>query len=463
MAAAHRAAFLAAMVAEGDGAVAVLCTGPEQIRSRDTHYRFRPDSDFWYVTAFAEPEAVAVLLPGRAEGEFVLFVRPRDPELETWNGRRAGVEGARELYGADEAHPLEELDTRLPKLLRGAQRLYYRTGMDVDFDRKVLGWLASSHVRSRDGITAPATVVQPGTLLHELRLRKSSAELAIMRRASEITREAHVLAMSMLAPGMHEFEIEAAVDGTFRRRGGWGPGYPSIVAGGANACILHYTENNQPVGDGDLLLLDAGCEVDGYTADVTRTFPASGRFEGAARDLYEVVLAANQRGVEHVSPGHTFASVHDETTAVLVDGMLSVGLLSGSVEENIESGAYRRYYMHKTGHWLGIDVHDVGPYFVSANGHATAGGAGHPTAAAALDPTRSGAAPGMVSRPLEPGMITTVEPGLYIPADDADAPESFRGLGIRIEDDVVVTADGHENLSAGIPKTVADVEASCSG
>jgi len=427
MAAAHREAFLARL----DGGVAVLSTGPELVRSRDTHYKFRPDSDFWYLTAFPEPDAVAVLAPDRSEGRFVLFVRPRDPEMETWNGRRAGVDGAKERYGADEAHPIEELDQRLPDLLRGADRLHYRTGVDPDFDRKILRWLRDMATRTRDAVRSPAAVIDPGTILHEMRLRKSPEELAILRRASDITAKAHLAAMKALRPETPEYAIESLVDGTFRAEGGWGPGYATICAGGANACVLHYTTNDMTVRDGDLLLLDAGCEVDGYTADVTRCTPASGTFAPAQRDLYEVVLAAQVAACDQVTPGATFASVHEVATARLVAGMIELELLQGTLEENLESKVYRRYYMHRTSHWLGLDVHDVGAY-------ATGGG---------------------TSRELEPGMVLTVEPAIYVTEGDELAPERFRGIGVRIEDDVAVTESGREILTAAIPKTVADVEA----
>ncbi len=414
-----------------NGGAAVFCTGPEKVRNRDVHYPFRPDSDFWYLTGFDEPDAVAVLRPDHDEARYVLFVRPKDPEMETWHGRRAGVEGAVERFGADAAYSIDELDEHLPDLLKGQGRLHYRTGDDADFDRKLLGWLQRMYSRTRDGVTGPTGIVEPGTLLHEMRLVKDAEELEIMRRAARITEQAHRAAMSHLRPGIHEYEIEALVDGTFRREGGWGPGYPSICAAGANATVLHYTTNAEQVRPRDLMLLDAGCEIDGYTADVTRCFPASERFTPAQADLYRVVLASEIHAIEHVRPGHTFHSVHDEALRVLVEGMLDIGLLSGSVEENLESKDYRRYYMHRTSHWLGLDVHDVGSYY---------------------DDDQS-------SRVLEPGMVLTIEPGLYVAEDDEQAPEAFRGIGIRIEDDVAVTPDGHEVLTAGIPKTIEEIEA----
>jgi Xaa-Pro aminopeptidase len=418
------------MAAMGSG-VAVVRTGAERIRNRDVHYRFRPDSDFWYLTAFPEPDAVAVLRPDADTERYVLFVRPRDPALETWNGRRAGVEGATERYGADAAFPIEALDTELPRLLRGASQVHYAAGEDLDFDRKLLGWLRDSHVRSRDGVTMPEAVVHLGAVLHELRLIKSDEEIAIMRRCAELTDRGHRAAMSALRAGIGEWEIEALVDGTFRGGGGWGPGYPSICASGANATILHYNTNNERVPDGAMMLLDAGCEIDGYTADVTRCFPSNGGFTAPQRELYEVVLAAQLAAVEHVRPGRPFLSVHEVALRKLVEGLVDLELLPIGIDEAIESGAYRTYYMHRTSHWLGLDVHDVGTYYADDR----------------------------ESRPLVPGMVLTVEPGLYVPADDERVPERFRGLGVRIEDDVLVTAEGHENLTAAVPKTVAEVEA----
>jgi len=436
MAAAHRAAFLAAM----EGGIAVVRTHRETTRSRDTHYKFRPDSDFWYLTAFPEPDAIAVFAPQRDEGRFILFVRPRDKEMEIWNGRRAGVDGAREVYGADQAFPIEEFETRLPELLKGQERLYYRTGLDAEADRRMLARLAEMNTKTRDGAFAPATLIDPSLILHEMRLHKSEAELGMLRRAAAITERAHRAAMKALDAGVGEWSIEALVDGTFRGEGGWGPGYTTICAGGANACVLHYTTNDRKVAQGELLLLDAGCEYGGYTADVTRAFPASGRFTPPQKALYEVVLAAQLAGCAQARPGNTFASVHEVTTRQLVEGLKSLGLLPAkeSVDEALQSQSYRRYYMHRTSHWLGLDVHDVGSYHGALNGSKE-----------------------RPSRQLEPGMVLTVEPGLYVAPDDEQAPVEFRGLGIRIEDDVAITANGHENLTGSIPKTVAEVEAAC--
>ncbi|MDG2148717.1 MAG: aminopeptidase P N-terminal domain-containing protein [Planctomycetota bacterium] len=434
MAAAHRAAFLNSL----ESGIAIICTGGERVRSRDTHYKFRPDSDFWYLTAFPEPEAIAVFAPDRDEGQFVLFVRPRDLQLEIWNGRRAGVEGAKEIYGADQAFSIDEFDTQLPKLLKGAETLHYRTGMNADFDRKLLSAVQTLHAKTRDGARAPTAVVDPSSVLHEMRLYKSADELNVMRRAAEITDKAHRAAMKALRGGGGEWAIESIVDATFRAEGGWGPGYTTISAGGNNACVLHYTTNDMTVAAGDCLLLDAGCEFDGYTADVTRTFPASGTFSAAQRELYEVVLAAQEAGCAQAVAGNRFHSVHDVATRKLVEGLLDVGLVNGSVDELLESNAYSKYTVHRTSHWLGIDVHDVGAYYEPHSGN------GSPE-----------------SRELQPGMVLTVEPGVYVASDDNEAPERFRGLGIRIEDDVAITEGGHDNLTGNIPKSISDVEAAC--
>lgn len=435
MAAAHRGRVLQAMDPKG---VMILRAGGERTRSRDTHFKFRPDNDFWYTTAYPEPDAVAVFAPDHVDGPFVLFVRPRDPELETWNGRRAGVEGAVQRYGADTAYAIEELPKRLPELLRGANTLYLHTGRDAEFEREVLACASTLNDRSRDGVMAPHAVVDPATILNELRLFKSADELQLMRRAAEITDEAFRAAMKTLAPGVFEYEIEAIVDGTFRRRGGWGPGYTTIAASGDNANILHYVTNDMQVAEGSMLLLDAGCEYMGYTADCTRTFPATGGYSPAQRELYQVVLDAQLAAIDQAVHGNTFASVHDVATRKLIEGLIGLEMLHGSVDEELEAGTYRNWYMHKTGHWLGLDVHDVGSYFVDGDGDN-----------------------GKTSRTLEPGMVLTVEPGLYIPADDENAPERLRGQGVRIEDDIAITEGGNENLTAAIPKTLAEVEAAC--
>lgn len=427
MAAAHRAAFGAAM---GEG-VALVRSGPEIIRNRDTHFRFRPDSDFWYLTGFREPDAVAVLRPAADTERFVLFVRPRDPEMETWNGRRAGVEGAVRDFGADAAFPSDQLEKELPRLLRGQPRLLHAAGRDADFDRRLDALLADSHQRARDGVRLPSQRVELGSVLHELRLRKSPEELAILRRAAALTDAAHRAAARLTRPGAGEWEVEAAVEHEFRRGGGWGPGYPTIAASGANATILHYNTNTMRVREGDLLLLDAGCEVDGYTADVTRCFPSGRGFTPPQREVYDLVLRAQLAAIDRVRPGVSFVSVHEAAVRVLVQGLLDLGLLQGPLDAAIAAAAWKRWYMHRTSHWLGLDVHDVGAYHT----------------------------PGGESRPLEPGMVLTVEPGLYFAEDDETVPERLRGLGVRIEDDLLVTPQGHEVLTAAIPKRPEELEA----
>jgi len=413
----------------GPGAVAILQGARRVLRSADTEYPFRQDSDFWYLTGFGHPHAVAVL---RTDGgpPYTLFVEPRDPAAETWTGFRPGVEGARRDYGADEAYPVEQLSEQLPKLLERAERIFHTLGRDADLDRRLVGILDEMRLRSRQGVIPAEQLVDPRGILHEMRLHKEPAELERMRRAAAISAEAHREAARLARAGVFEYELEAVLAYTFRRLGASGPAYESIVGSGPNATILHYVRNDRKLGEGELVLVDAGCELEGYASDVTRTYPVGGRYHGERRLLYEVVLAAQLSALEQVRPDATLEQVHAAAVRKLVEGLLELGLLRGEAEELIAQGAQRRYYMHGTSHWLGLDVHDVGTY------------------------TRGGK-----PRPLEPAMVLTVEPGLYIPADDAQAPESLRGVGVRIEDDVVVTAGGHENLTAQIPKAPAEVEA----
>jgi Xaa-Pro aminopeptidase len=425
--AARRARIMEAM----DGGVMLLAAAPERVRTADIYYPFRQDSDFDYVTGLAEPEAVCVIAPD-APQRFVLFVRPHDPERAIWVGPRIGVDGAVSTYGADAAFPLEELEKVLPRFLEKAPHVYHTVLRDDPLAARLLTILKHVHEgRPRLG-SGPTAMREPSTILHEMRLKKDDAEIARMREAAAIACEAHREAMRTTRPGMQEFEVEALIDYTFRRRGAAGPAYPSIIAGGANATILHYIENDQTLSADDLLLIDAGAERAGYCSDVTRTFPVGRRYRPAQRDLYDVVLAAQLAGIAAVRAGTTLEAVHTTALRVLVEGLLAHGLLNGtaSVDEAIEKNAYRRFYMHRTSHWLGRDVHDVGDY------------------------ARDGA-----PRALEPGMVLTVEPGLYVPANADDVPESFRGIGIRIEDDVLVTAAGHEVLTAAAPKQVEEIEA----
>lgn len=423
----HRRRALEAMDPEG---IMLLFGARQRLRNADTEYPYRQHSDAFYLSGWREPELALVLRPG-AEAEVVMFVQPRDPEREVWTGWRPGPEGAVQLFGADEAHPISELDERLPELLTGRRVLYYEALSDADNDARVRGALARARRPARAAHRPlPRHFVHPGEVLHELRLRKSEAELALLRRAAAITAEAHLAAMAMTRPGVREYELEAAISYTFRRLGGEGPGYGSIVGGGHNACVLHYVANRDTLAEGDLVLVDAGCEYALYTADVTRTWPVSGRFSPAQRALYELVLAAQRAAIDAARPGGSFEGVHRAAVAVLAEGMIRLGLLDGELERVIEEKTYRRYYMHNTSHWLGLDVHDVGDY------------------------SRGGA-----SRILEPGMVLTVEPGLYIPKGMKGVAKKWQGIGIRIEDDVLVTRDGHDVLSRDVPKTIDDIEA----
>jgi len=410
------------------GGVAVFFAAPERVRSNDTQHPFRQDSYFHYLTGFGEPEAAAVLLPGHPEHRFLLFVRPRDPERETWNGRRAGPEGAKERFGADAAYPITELAEHLPGLLENQETLYYGLGRQPERDAQVLDGISRLRAKVRQGVRWPTTVIDPASILDEMRLFKTPAELDLMREAAAISRDAHIAAMRAVRPGIQEYEVQALIEYEFRRRGASGPAYGTIVGSGVNATILHYTENESRCEAGDLLLIDAGAEFGTYSADITRTFPVSGTFTPPQREVYEIVLAAQLAAIERTRPGATFEEVHEAALRTLVEGLLRLGILSGTVEEVIEKEAYKPYYMHRTSHWLGLDVHDVGRY-------------------------REGEA----SRKLEPGMVLTVEPGLYFPVD-SDAPEAYRGMGVRIEDDVLVTSGLPEVLTEGTPKAVEEVE-----
>jgi Xaa-Pro aminopeptidase len=428
--AARRARALAAL-----GADALLVFGnAHPLRNGDSEYRYRQSSDLWWLTGWEDPESVALLRPG-ADHPFVLFVQPKDRAREIWTGFRHGVEGARARFGADAAFRWDELGARLPELLAGWDTVHYAFGEDGARDATVFRALAGlGRVGARNGVPGPRAVVDARRLLGELRLVKDADELATLRRAAAITAEAHVAAMRLGRPGVHEYEVEAEIDGLFRRRGGNGPGYTTIVGGGKNACVLHYITNREVLRAGDLCLVDAGCEYDNYTADVTRTWPVSGRFSAPQRRIYEIVLAAELAAIDAARPGRPYRTMHDTAVRVLTEGMVEVGLLRGEVDELIAEEAFRRYYMHGTGHWLGIDVHDPGAYHV-----------------------------GGVSRPLAPGMVLTVEPGIYVPPDDERAPAEYRGIGVRIEDDVLVTDGAPEVLTAACPKSVADVEAACGG
>jgi Xaa-Pro aminopeptidase len=413
----------------GEGSIAVIPAAPERIRNRDAHYPYRQDSDFFYLSGFPEPEAVLVLIPGREHGEHVLFCRERDPAREVWDGPRAGQEGAVRDYEADDSFPIDDIDDILPGLLEGREKLYYTMGVDLEFDHRVISWV--NHVRqsTRGGSRVPGEFISLEHILHEMRLLKSKEEVAVMRRAAQISAAAHRRAMEICKPGMMEYEVEAEFHAIFRRHNGW-PAYSPIVGGGGNACVLHYVNNDGRLKDGDLLLIDAGVEIECYASDVTRTFPVNGRFSAEQKAVYEVVLAAQQAAINKVRAGLQWNEPHDAATLVLTEGMIELGLLKGmTVDEAIEQGAYRSFFMHRTGHWLGMDVHDVGDYKIEGDW-----------------------------RVLEPGMVLTVEPGLYIAAGSQGVDERWWNIGIRIEDDVLVTRSGHEILSKDAPKTVEDIE-----
>jgi Xaa-Pro aminopeptidase len=415
----------------GEGGAALLTSPPEVLRNGDSHYLFRQSSDIVYLTGFSEPGTTVLLRPG-ADEPFVMFVRPRDPEREIWDGRRAGVEGAVDVYGADAAYPNSELGEKLPELLSNVSELHYSFGDYPAFDTRLIRVLAGLRRKERRGLRPPRKICDPRFVLHEMRLIKQPDEVATLREAAAITCEAHRAAMKVARDGIGEYELEALINYTFRRRGGVGPGYTSIVGGGANATVLHYIENSAPLASGDLVLIDAGCEVDSYTADVTRTFPVDGVFSDAQRRCYEVVLGAEKAAIAMTRPGVTLDEIHDRTVELLTEGMIELGLLEGEVSELIEEESYKKYYMHRTSHWLGLDVHDAGTYTIDG------------------DP-----------RPLAPGMVITIEPGLYIAADDEEAPEELRGIGIRIEDDVMVTEGGHDVLTTAAPKEIDEVESAC--
>jgi len=415
------------MQAMGAG-VAVIPTAPEAARNRDSHYPYRSDSYFYYLTGFTEPEAVLLLVAGE-QPKSILFCRDKDMEREIWDGFRHGPEGAQARFGFDEAYSITRLDELAPRFLANQPRLFHAFGAEAAWDNRLAGWLNQLRAQSRSGVSAPSEMVDPRAWLDEMRLIKSEQELDVMRRAAKISVEAHKQAMQVTRPGMMEYEIEAALLHQFYRHGSRAPAYSSIVAGGANACVLHYVENNQRLHDGELLLIDAGCELECYASDITRTFPVNGRFSAAQRDIYELVLAAQQAAIDNVRPGCHWNGPHEAALDVLIRGFIDFGLCKGSPESVLESGDYRRFYMHRTGHWLGLDVHDAGEY-KQADGN---------------------------WRTLQPGMTLTVEPGCYIrPADDV--PKAFWNIGVRIEDDALVTAQGCELLTADAPKTVAEIE-----
>ena len=425
---ARRRKELMAMI--GKDAIAIVPAAPERTRSRDTLYPYRQDSDFHYLCGFPEPEAVLVLIPSRAQGQFIVFCRERDRERETWDGYRAGPEGACEQYGADDAFPITDMDDILPGLLEGKGKVYSAIGKDKDFDQRLMEWVNSIRAKARTGAVPPGEFVDLDHLLHENRLFKKPAELKLMRKAAKISAEAHCRAMRASKPGLNEYQLQAEIEHTFAMEGASFPAYTSIVGGGDNACILHYVENNQPLNDGDLVLIDAGCEYQHYAADITRTFPVNGRFSPEQKAIYELVLKAQLAGIEAARAGNHWDAPHQATVEVITAGLVKLGLLKGSVKKLIAAGAYSEFYMHRAGHWLGIDVHDVGDYKVDGEW-----------------------------RLLEPGMVMTIEPGIYIAPDHKKVAKKWRGIGVRIEDDVAITRKGTEVLTAAVPKTVAEIEA----
>ncbi|HEY7180463.1 MAG TPA: aminopeptidase P N-terminal domain-containing protein [Blastocatellia bacterium] len=410
--------------------VAVFAGAHEIKRNHDTDFEFRQDTDFYYLTRLNEPDCVAVLAPSHPEHKYILFVRPRIREEEIWTGVRAGVEGAISRHGADAAYEIDKLSEVLPKYLQNVERLYYRFGADEHFDLKVISTVKHIREKVRGGVYAPTVIIDPATVLHEMRLRKNEDDLNSLRRAVDISGEGHIAAMKHCKPGMYEYELEAIVEYVFRKNGASSVGYPSIVGAGFNTTILHYNTNNDPIKDGDMVLIDAGAEYNLFSGDITRTFPANGKFTRAQQAIYEVVLNANKEAIKMVKPGESFMKLHEKAVEVVSEELLKLGLVSGSREEVVEKGAYRKFFMHRTGHWLGMDVHDVGRYKVQDDW-----------------------------RKLEPGMVFTVEPGVYIAAGTEGVPEEYFNIGVRIEDDVLVTENGVEVLTSKTPKEVKDVEA----
>jgi Xaa-Pro aminopeptidase len=412
----------------GKGSIMILPAAPEKARNSDVSYHYRPDSDFFYITGFAEPQAVAVLIPGRPQGDYVLFVRERDVTRETWDGRRAGPEGATRDYGASDAFPIGDLDDILPRLMERCTRVYYTMGQHAEFDQRVIGWINRLKAQSRTGVLPPQEFIALDHLLHDMRLFKSRPELDAMRRSASIAVAAHRRAMSFTEPGRMEYEVMAELLHEFRRNNA-DISYHPIVGGGANACILHYHENCEPLHDGDLLLIDAGCEYELYASDITRTFPVNGRFTPEQRAIYEVVLQAQHAAIEQARPGNHWNEPHDAAVRAITQGLLKLGILKGKLAALIRDGEYRRFFMHRTGHWLGMDVHDVGDYKL-----------------------------GEQWRVLEPGMVLTVEPGIYIPTGSRGVAKRWWNIGIRIEDDVAITRDGNEVLTGDLVKDADGIE-----
>jgi len=430
---ARRSRLIAEMRRQTGGGIAAIPTAPEAIRNADTHYPYRPDSNFYYLCGFAEPEAVVVLTAGAADGESrqILFCRDKNVEREIWDGFRYGPDAAREIFGFDEAYSIDELPGKLSELTGDQRAVYTPVGLYARWDESITRTLNDVRQRVRTGIAAPETIVDVRAPLAAMRLYKDEHELSNLRRAAEISGRAHRRAMERTRPGWFEYQVEAELAHEFLRSGAQAVAYPSIVASGPNACVLHYRDNNRQTQPSDLMLIDAGCEFDGYASDITRTYPVGGKFSGPQRAVYELVLQAQLACIDAVKPGRAFRDYHEVAERVLAQGLIDLGLCEGSLDGVLESGTYKQFYMHRAGHWLGLDVHDVGLYRINGE-----------------------------SRVLEPGMMLTVEPGCYIRPGDS-VPETFWDIGVRIEDDVLVTTDGNDNLTGATPKTVADVEAAC--
>lgn len=416
----------------GSDAVAIIATRAEMYRNRDADYKFRADSSFYYLTGFAEPEAVAVLT-SNPDQPYTLFCRERNREMEIWNGLRAGIDGAVSDYSADQAFTIDQLDEQIIQFLSGKKRLYIRLGHSDAFDLRVMGWLKKIAANQRQGGQPPVEIIQLDSVLDEMRLFKDDFEINLMRKAAQISAQAHIRAMQTVQPDMMEYALEAEVLYVMQKNG-CQTAYNSIVGGGANGCILHYVENNQPLKDGDLVLIDAGAELDHYAADITRTFPVNGKFSPEQKALYELVLKAQLAAIEATKSGNHYRLPHEIAVSILTQGLVELGLLKGDVDELIQQEKYRQFYMHGTGHWLGMDVHDVGSYKTTQQSNEAEW------------------------RPYEAGMVVTVEPGLYIAPDDETVEVRWRGIGIRIEDDVLVTTTGNEVLSKDVPKTVIEIE-----
>lgn len=414
----------------GENTVAILPAALVRIRNRDAEFQFRQDSDFHYLTGFDEPEAVAVLVPGREHGEYILFCRENDKKMETWNGLRAGQEGAIKNYAADDSFPIDDIDDILPGLLENKEKVFYTMGMHPEFDQRVIKWVSRLRDQSRIGVHTPSEFVALDHQLHDMRLYKSAAEIKVMRKAAEISAQAHIRAMQFCKPNVYEYQLEAELLHSFMQQGARFPAYTSIVGGGKNGCILHYVENSETLKNGDLVLIDAGAELECYAADISRTFPVNGKYSKEQRILYDIVLAAQLAAIEKVKPGNHWNEPHEAAIEVLTQGLIDTGLLKGKLKTNIKKESYKDFYMHRTGHWIGIDVHDVGDYKVDDEW-----------------------------RVLEPGMVLTVEPGLYISADHKSVDKKWHNIGIRIEDDVLVTKDGYEILSKDVPKDPDEIEA----